>query len=604
MTASVSSPRPWLSRLFGPWVQQVSRTTLRADLLAGLLGTVLALPQGIAFAALAGLPIEMGIYSAIVPTIVAALLGSSWHVVSGPTNALSLALLSMLAPLALTGSAAYVQLALAVTLLVGLMQWLIGALRLGALANFISPTALFGFTAGAAVLIAVYALIDVLGLAAAPERGAPAVLGHVATHLGDTDARALIVALCTLALAWGLRWRWPRLPGMLLALVAGSVLAWGLSRWGWAGAAAMRQVGALPAPWPQPSLPRIDWARLPELLGLALAMTIVALGQTISIAKAMAARSGQRIDANREFMGQGLANVAGAFFSCYVSCGSLNRSVPNLQAGARTPLAAVFAGLFMLVLVGLVAGWLAHIPMAAIAALLLLVAWNLFDLARWRELWRISRRDFGIAGATLLATVTLRLEMAILLGTLLSLMVFLHRTSRPALRSMGFDQPPDRPVSERPFVVVDGTPGALPECPQLKLLRMEGEVYFGALQHVADHLHTLRQAPSAPQHLLVMAKSMNFIDLAGAELWAEELRLRRQAGGDLYFHRPRPEVIAIWKSTGFDTLLGQDHVFHTKESAISAIVPRLNLDICRTCSARIFKECKSRPKLDHNVDTA
>src|SRR5574343_85213 len=147
MSSSNSHSSHWSSRVFGAWVRQVSGPTLRADLLAGLLGTVLALPQGIAFASLAGLPMDMGIYSAIVPTIVAALFGSSWHVVSGPTNALSLALLSMLAPLALTGSAAYVQLALAVTLLVGLMQWLIGALRLGALANFISPTALFGFTA-------------------------------------------------------------------------------------------------------------------------------------------------------------------------------------------------------------------------------------------------------------------------------------------------------------------------------------------------------------------------------------------------------------------------------------------------------------------------
>lgn len=600
MVSSHTSPSTWASRVFGAWVQQLSGATLRADVLAGLLGTVLALPQGIAFATLAGLPIEMGIYSAIVPTIVAALFGSSWHVVSGPTNALSLALLGMLAPLALTGSAAYVQLALAVTLLVGLMQWLIGALRLGALANFISPTALFGFTAGAALLIAVYALVDALGLDAAGVRGAAAVLSHVLANLNQVGWLAPTVALLTLALAWGLRWRWPRSPSMLVALVAGTLLAVVLAPQTASGAGGLRQVGAMPSPWPQPSLPQLDWARLPELLGLALAMTIVALGQTISIAKAMAARSGQRIDANREFMGQGLANVAGAFFSCYVSCGSLNRSVPNLQAGARTPLAAVFAGLFMLLLVGGVSGWLARIPMAAIAALLLLVAWNLFDVARWRELWRVSRRDFWIAGATLVATVTLRLEMAIVLGTLLSLMVFLYRTSKPAMRSMGFDAPPERAAAQRPFVVLDDTPGALPECPQLKLLRMEGEVYFGALQHVADTLHALRQPPAAPRHLLVMAKSMNFIDLAGAELWAEELKARRAMGGDLYFHRPRPEVIAMWRSTGFDKVLGVDHVFPDKMAAISAIVPRLDGDICGKCGARIFKECKSRPKLDHN----
>jgi len=593
-----------LERVLGGWVRQVDGGTLRADALAGLLGTVLALPQGIAFATLAGLPVEMGIYSAIVPTLVAALFGSSWHVVSGPTNALSLALLSMLAPLAATGSAAYVQLALAVTLLVGVMQWLIGALRLGALANFISPTALFGFTAGAALLIAIYALVDALGVPAQGIRGAPAVLRHLVLQWHAVSLPALAVAVATLGVSLALRWRWPRSPHMLIGLVAGTLLAVWLRRSGLADEG-LHQVGPMPSPWPQPRWPLTDWSRLPELVGLAFAMTIVALGQTISIAKAMAARSGQRMDANREFMGQGLANVIGSFFSCYVSCGSLNRSVPNLQAGARTPLAAVFSALFMLVLVGAVSGWLAHIPMASIAALLLLVAWNLFDLPRWRELLRVSRRDFWIAAATLVATVTLRLEMAIVLGTLLSLMVFLHRTSRPAMRTMGFDRPPHAPHDERRFVVLDPAQGDRPpECPQLKLLRMEGEVYFGALQHVADTLHALREAPGAPRHLLVMGKSMNFIDLAGAELWAEELKARRAMGGDLYFHRPRPEVLQMWQRIGFDRALGADHVFPDKASAIAAIVPRLDSDICGRCRVRIFKECEARPLVKENMEQA
>ena len=162
-TTSPLSPPGLAERLFGSWVRRVSAQTLRADVLAGLLGAVLVLPQGIAFATLAGLPPEYGLYTAIVPCIVAALWGSSWHVMSGPTNANSLALFAMLSPLALAFSPAYIQLALAVTVMVGLMQWLIGALRLGSLANFISPSALFGFTAGAALLIAVHALPELLG---------------------------------------------------------------------------------------------------------------------------------------------------------------------------------------------------------------------------------------------------------------------------------------------------------------------------------------------------------------------------------------------------------------------------------------------------------
>ena len=611
-----------LERLFGNWVRWVTPTTLRADAMAGLLGAVLVLPQGIAFATLAGLPPEYGLYTAVVPCIIAALFGSSWHVMSGPTNANSLALFAMLSPLAVAFSPAYIQLALAVTVMVGVLQWLIGALRLGMLANFISPSVLFGFTSGAALLIAVHALPDFLGIAASPEHGAGAVLAHVATQLLSAKPAALIVAVITLAVALGLRRYRRNWPYMLIGLVVATALAWVWTRFlggGTTPASSLRVIGQIATPWPRFELPHISWAQASDLIGLAFALTIVALGQAISIAKTVAMHSGQRIDANREFRGQGLSNIIGGFFSSYVSCGSMNRSMPNLQAGARTPLASVFSALLLLALVAVSSQLLAQIPMAALSALLLLVALSLLDFARWRQLFNLSRTDFGVALATMVATVTIRLEMAILLGMLLSLMSFLYRTSRPAMRSMGFDS---RGMN-RQLVVIDNAPqssedavaasplggsavreatsvGAtfLPECPQLKLLRMEGEVYFGATQHVADILHALRTQPNPQKHLLVMAKSMNFIDLAGAELWESELAARRAMGGNLYFHRPRPEVIRMWRKTGFTDVLGPEHQFSDKFIAISTIFSKLDPDICRHCSARIFEECKTAAGAD------
>ncbi len=651
-------------RLFGSWVGQVTPATLRLDAMAGLLGAVLVLPQGIAFATLAGLPPEYGLYTAIVPCIVAALFGSSWHVMSGPTNANSLALFAMLSPLAMAFSPMYIQLALAVTVMVGVLQWLIGALRLGVLANFISPAVLFGFTSGAALLIAVHALPDFLGLAAAPEHSAAGVLTHVLTQLPHANPAALAVAGITLAVALGLRRFRRNWPYMLIGLAVATALAWGWSRWT-AGSAtpssALRIVGTIATPWPRFEVPRISWAQASELVGLAFALTIVALGQAIAIARAVALRSGQRIDANREFRGQGLSNIIGGFFSSYVSCGSMNRSMPNLEAGARTPLSSVFSALLLLALVAVSASVLAQIPMAALAGLLVLVALGLLDLKRWRQLLKLSRTDFAVALTTLVATVTIRLEVAILLGMLLSLMSFLYRTSRPAMRTMGFDRrgldrqfvviddapPPSEEPGAAPFqpgpqnplrraagaAVPSGSVGAfspsagavepalpghrrsapsggsephavgsvgayLPECPQLKLLRMEGEVYFGATQHVADILHALRSQPNPQKHLLVMAKSMNFIDLAGAELWEAELAARRAMGGNLYFHRPRPEVIRMWRKTGFTDVLGPEHQFADKASAISTIFGKLDPEICRHCSARIFWECKTAPGAD------
>ena len=580
------------SRAFGPWVRQLSAQTLRADLVAGVLGALLVLPQGFAFATLAGLPPEYGLYTAIVPCVIAALFGSSWHVVSGPTNANSLALFAMLAPLAVVGSPAYIQLALAVTVLVGLMQWLIGALRLGSIANFISPSALRGFTSGAALLIALHALTDVFGLAAPAGHGTRALLVHLGEQLGALRPAALMVAACTIVVVLVARRVLPRWPGMLLGLVAGTALAAALNnaspgpQWG-----SVAVVGSIPTIWPRFAMPSVQIESVPELLSIAFALTIVALGQSISIAKLVAARSGQAIDANREFRGQGLSNIVGGFFSSYVSCGSLNRSLPNLEAGARTPLAAVFASLWLLLLLAFTAPLLALIPLPAIAGLLLVVAWSLLDVPGWRRLWRDGRDDFAIAAVTALATVTIRIEMAIVLGTFLSLVVYLHRTSRPYMRMMGFDGT----APERPFVVRADVPAPLPECPQLKMIRMEGEVYFGAVPHVADQLRDMRASADAPRHLLVMAKSMNFIDLPAAELWRAEMQTRRSAGGDLYFHRPRPPVLELWQRVGFTQELGSDHIFPTKRIAIATIFKCLDRSVCARCHVRVFEECATLP---------
>ncbi len=575
-----------LARAFGPWVHEVDGRTLRVDALAGVLGAVLVLPQAIAFAALVGLPPSVALATAVLPCIVAALFGSSRHVMSGPTNANSLAIAAMLAPLAVVGSPDYIQLVLVVTVLVGLMQLAIGAFKIGTLAHFISPAALRGFTGGAALLIVVHALKDLLGIALPPGRPAPEVLMLVVQRASQFNPAALVVGASTIAAALLLKRVWPRSPHMLVGMVVGGLMAAALARAvpGWQPVAV---VGIVPDAWPRWQPPEFDWRRLPELAGLAMALTIVSLGQSFSIAKVLAARAGQHVDANREFVGQGLSNVVGGFFSCYLSCGSLNRSIPNLEVGARTPLAAVFSALWLLALVGVSATLLAAIPMAAVSGLLLLVAWSLLDVADWRRLWPLSRLEFGIALATLLATLAIPLEFAILFGTLLSLAAYLWRTARPAMRTMGFDTRD----SVRPFVIADDNPNALPECPQLKLLRMEGSVYFGATQHVSDRLHALRAAPEPQKHLLVMAKSMNFIDLAGDELWRNELRTRRKIGGDLYFHRPRPPVTELWGKSGFLAEMGRDHVFPDKRIAIATIVPKLDQEICARCTIKLFDEC-------------
>ncbi len=561
----------WRSRAagaFGPWVWVLSRDSVRADAQAGLVGALMVLPQGIAFAALAGLPPAWGLYTSIVPCIVAALAGSSRLLVSGPSNAISLALVSMLAPLAAVDNPAYPLMVLAVTLAVGIMQATLGLLRLGAITNFISPTVMLGFMTGAAVLIGVHAGRDLT--ASWPE---------------------FAIGALTMAVALLARRRLGSGQHLLAALVVGSLCAFGMSRFDLPTVL----VGALPQTLPKMNAPPVSWDEVRKLGGIAFALTIISLGQTIALGRTLANRYGEQFDPNRECVGQGLSNITGALFSCMVSSGSINRTAMSEESGARTPLAAVFSGLMVILLLVLASPVLAYISVAAIAGLLLVVAWGLLDPVQWRRVLRLDRTEAAIALGTLVATLTFSMEAAVLGGVAASLVTYLYRSARPSLRTMGFNKSFEEDA-RRPFVIIDGAPGgSLPECPQFKLLRMEGSVYFGAVAHVAEHLHMLRTEPMPAKRLMVMTKGMTTIDLAGAEMWDAELLRRLAMGGDLYFHRPRPQVLSVWQRSGFLDRIGRDHIFDSKRVAIAAIVPQLDDNICAHCTARVFDECRYRP---------
>ena len=566
------------------WPRAVTSATLGADAQAGLLGALLVLPQGIAFATLAGLPPQYGLYSAIVPTIVAAAFGSSRHVVSGPTNANSLAILAAISPLATVGEPRFVALALSVTVLVGVIQLAVGAFRLGGLTDFLSPAVLLGFMTGAAALIACYALPDFLGVELRTGDGPFGEVLSLVSGWRFINPAALAVAMTTFAVTLGVRHFAKRLPFMLIGLAAGyAVSALILPH---VGGRPVAVVGAIPSPLPSFRQPFESFASVIELLPTAFALALVALGQSVSIAKAIAERSGQRIDVNREFIGQGLANVAGGFFSAYLACGSLNRSVPNLQAGARTPLAAIFSAFFLVALVAVAGPWLGALPMPAVAALLIYTAWSLIDVRRFVTVARISRIEFAIAAATFAAMLVAPFHVAILIGAGVSLVVYLHRTAHPNFYVLA----PDRKTDIGRFTAIEDLVSPV-ECPQLKLLRIEGATYFGAAQYVGDRLHDLRTQFPTQKRLLIMAKSLNFIDVAGAELWDREMTRRRLAGGDLYFHRPRKQVLEVWTRSGFLRRLGSKNVFHSKTDAIGKIFSELDPKICQACQARIFREC-------------
>ena len=567
---------------FLAWRHRVTRATIRADILAGLVGALVVLPQGVAYATLAGLPPQFGLYCAMVPAIVAALWGSSWHQVSGPTNALSLVVFATIAPMALPQSGEYITLVLTLALLVGVMQLAMGMARLGALVNFISHTVIVGFTAGAGLLIIAAQMKNFFGVPVPGGAGFFASLHTFARGLGGIDPWITAVGTLTLVTALVSRRAWPRFPYMIVAMVVASVAAYVLAR---TGVAHVPTLGALPSGLPALSAPSFDPEIWRKLVPAALALTVLGLTEAVAIARALAVKSGQRIDGNQEFIGQGLSNIAGAFTSAYPSSGSFNRSGVNYEAGAKTPLAAVFSALILLVVLFAVAPLAAYLPLAVMAALLFVVAWGLIDFAEMRRVARTNRGDLAVLLVTFVATLTIQLEFAIFVGVTASLLVYLNRTTHPALTPVL----PDRHTPQRRFAPVgmDAKP-----CPQLDVLRIDGSLFFGAVEHVHDELEAARKQRPAPQHLLLVCSGVNFIDVAGCDFLVNTSRRLRDDGVALYLCNLKSGVHDTLERGGFLADIGPDRVFATKAMALAKIYTRLDATTCGECTVRVFSECQ------------
>jgi SulP family sulfate permease len=566
----------------------VNGGTLKADLIAGLVGAIVVLPQGVAFATLAGMPPEYGLYCAMVPTIVAALWGSSLHAVSGPTNAVSLVVFATVSMIAEPGSAQYVHLVLTLSFMSGVMMLAMGVLRLGTLVNFISHTVVVGFTAGAAMLIFDAQLSNFFGVNIARNMSFLRSIEAFALQTPSVQPYVLLVAATTLVTGILARRYLKQVPYMIAAMLVGSMLAFALNQSLGAEHTGIRTLGALPGALPPLSHPDFELEKLRKLLAIAVAITVLGLTEAVSIGRAIALKSGQRIDGNQEFIGQGLSNIVASFFSGYPVSASFNRSGLNYEAGARTPLAAAFSSLFLIVVLIGVAPLMAYLPIASMAAILFLVAWGLIDFGSIRTIVRASRPETAVLALTFAATLLLELEFAILVGVTLSLLVYLNRTSHPSMRSL---VPDPRHATRKMAVLEEG----LTECPQLKILRIEGSIYFGAVDHVGAHFDTLREVGPEQKHLLLLAKSINFVDVAGAELLALEAERRRKMGGQLYLYSLRQPVRDMLARGGYIDQIGQANIFAGKYEAISGVFARLDRSICARCSARIFNECTVLP---------
>ena len=560
---------------------------LRSDASAALTGAIVVLPQAIAFAAIAGLPPQYGLYAAMIPAIIGALWGSSWHMVTGPTTAISIAVFASISALAAPGSAEFVTLAITLTFLVGLIQFIMGAAGLGALVNFISHTVIIGFTAGAACLIAASQLGQFLGMDIPRGMAFHNVLIHTATHLSSSNGWVVLVSVVTLLSGLVARRYLPKFPYMIMAMVVGTLVALLLNLTLGQERSGISTVGIIRTALPPLSAPDLSLSAISAVLLPAFIVSMLALTEAVAIARSIANLSGQRIHNNQEFIGQGLANLVGSFFSAYTACGSFNRSGLNYASGAASPMSAIFSAIFLIVISMFAAPLVAYIPVPAIAAILFIVAASLINVHQVTHILLRQPQERIVFLMTFIGTLV-DLERGLLLGILTSLFFYLFRTSQPPIE----EKTPEKLSSgQTPNSLITATP-LTPICPQAALLELRGSIYFGAVGHVRHHLNTVDGVDPRRKWVLLLARRVNFIDFAGAELLGEEAKRRRAMGGGLFIVGAPPQVHRSIEQAEQINEIGLKRIVTHKSDAIAALYPQLDSEVCRYCTQRVFLECQ------------
>ena len=565
------------------WFRLTTIETIKADFFAGLTGAIIVLPQSVAFATIAGMPPEYGLYTAMVVPIIAALFGSSFHLVSGPTTAISIVVFAAVSKYAAPGSEEFVALALTLTFLAGVYQLVFGLAKFGLLVNFVSHNVVIGFTAGAALLIASSQIPYILGIHIPRGEGFINTWIDLYSGVGEFNIYLLIVGLGTLVSAIIIKLIRPKFPYLLIGMFVGGFLAFYLSSF----TDSIETVGVMPAYFPPLSSPNFSLNSLKSLAPEAFAIALLGLIEASSIGRSIATKSNQRINPSQEFIGQGTSNIVGSFFSGYASSGSFTRTGVNFESGARTPLSAILAALFLMVIVLLVGPLISYLPYAAMAGIILIVAYNLIDFQSIKKTFTYSKSESVIFTATFLSTLLFELEFAIYLGVLLSLMLFIAKTSAPEVHTLAFGSPPGEEI--RKLQSIRKTP--LVQCPQLKIIRIDMSIYFGSINHIQKQISQIVDNQRI-YHILIVASGVNFIDLAGIEGLLIEHKRLKALNGSLYLVDVKSSTYEFMEKVNFINEIGRENFFESKEEAIHIVFDRLDRSKCEKCQALVFKECQ------------
>jgi len=484
------------------WTMNYNRDTLRHDFVAGIVSALIMIPQAAALASLAGMPPQYGIYASIIPVIVAALWGSSWHALSGPNTAVALMISAAIFPFANLGTEHYISLVFSLTIIVGVIQLVMAGFKFGSLLKFVSPAVISGITNAVGVLIIVSACWGLIGVHNMVEWHFITKLNQLAHDILLANPYALGVGLFTLLVGFVFRNRFTKY-SLVVAMFAGIGVSWLLEWMFGTETTGIEVLGNLSVQWlhfTPPNL-KIEAAFVLQHLVLAgFAIAIVGALQASVIARAIADRSRQEVDKNKELVGQGMSNVIGSFFLSFAGSSSFNRSIVHYQSGAKTPLSAVLSAIFLFIFVYLGQAIISMMPIAVMSAILILVGWRLIDLREFRRIFHL-RSEAIIFYLTFFSAIMFGLTDAVTLGMAASLFVYLKGLINPNITAV-FETHNSQHV-----------------------LQLRGHLFFATLAHLSNHVRTLLKVQQTDNTLVIDLREVTYID------WAA-IRLLRQIGNE------------------------------------------------------------------------
>jgi len=559
------------------WGARYDRDTATSDAVAAVIVTIMLIPQSLAYAMLAGLPPEVGLYASIAPLILYAVFGTSRALAVGPVAVVSLMTAAAVGQVAAQGTPEYWGAAIALALMSGLMLTAMGLLRLGFMANFLSHPVISGFITASGIIIAASQLKHILGVKAGGHNLAE-VLASLAQTIGDANPITAVIGVSVAAflfwarkrlkpllIAKGLR---PRLAdviakaGPVMAVAASTLAVWGLGL----HERGVAIVGAIPSGLPPLALPSLDPALWSSLAVSALLISVVGFVESVSVAQTLAAKRRQRIVPDQELIGLGAANIGAAFTGGFPVTGGFARSVVNFDAGAETPAAGAFTAVGILLAALLLTPLLYFLPVATLAATIIVAVLSLVDLGALRRTWAYSRPDFAAQLATIALTLGFGVEAGILAGVGLSIFLHLYTSSRPHVAVLGLVPGSEHFRNIRRHDVVTA--------PHVLMMRIDESLYFANARFLEDHVADAVAADPALRHVVLMCSAVNEIDASALEsLEAIDQRLKA-AGLRLHLSEVKGPVMDRLKRTDFLDHLSGD-VFLTQYDAFHALAPAI-----------------------------